>query len=69
VKNKKMSVSEREVEESKYNWLYFHGEDVRTKKFQKKINKKPTLTYVILINTAIIVSCILIIWILANLVG
>ena len=64
-----MSVSEREVEESNYNWLYFHGEDVRTKKFQKKINKKPTLTYVILINTAIILSSILIIWILANLVG
>jgi len=69
VKNKKMSVSEREIEESRYNWLYFHGEDVRTKKFQKKINKKPTLTYAIWINTAIILGCILTIWILANLVG
>jgi hypothetical protein len=69
VKNKKMSVSEREMEEPRYNWLYFHGEDVRTKKFQKKINKKPTLTYVVLINTAIILGCISIIWILANLVG
>jgi len=69
VKNKKMSVSEREIEESRYNWLYFHGEDVRTKKFQKKINKKPTLTYAILINTTIIVGSILLIWILANLAG
>jgi len=69
VKNKKMSVSEREMEESRYNWLYFHGKDVRTKKFQKKINKKPTLTYAILINTAIILGCILTIWILATLMG
>ncbi len=64
-----MSVSESEMDESRYNWLYFHGEDVRTKKFQKKINKKPTLTYTILINTSIILGCILIIWILASLVG
>ena len=64
-----MSVSERELEESRYNWLYFHGEDVRTKKFQKKINKKHTLTYAILINTAIILDCILITWVLANLVS
>ncbi|MHA1350006.1 MAG: hypothetical protein ACTSPZ_04105 [Promethearchaeota archaeon] len=64
-----MSVSEREIKESRYNWLYFHGEDVRTKKFQKKINKKPTLTYAILINTTIIVGSILLIWILANLAG
>jgi hypothetical protein len=69
VKNKKMSVSESEMDKSRYNWLYFHGEDVRTKKFQKKINKKPTLTYAILINTSIILGCILIIWILASLVG
>ncbi|MHA1318920.1 MAG: hypothetical protein ACTSQ1_03800 [Promethearchaeota archaeon] len=64
-----MSVSESEMDESRYKWLYFHGEDVRTKKFQKKINKKPTLTYAILINTSIILGCILIIWILASLVG
>jgi len=69
VKNKKMSVSESEMEKSRYNWLYFHGKDVRTKKFQKKINKKPTLTHAILINTAIIFGCILLIWILASLVG
>ncbi len=64
-----MSVSESEMDESRYNWLYFHGEDVRTKKFQKKINKKPTLTYAILINATIITACILIIWIVANLSG
>ncbi|NVM16755.1 MAG: hypothetical protein HWN80_03505 [Candidatus Lokiarchaeota archaeon] len=64
-----MSVSEREVEEKKYNWLYFHGKDVRTKKFQKKINKRPTLAYAIIINTAVILSIILTIWILASLVG
>ena len=69
MKNKKLSVSKKEMEDRKYNWLYFHGEDVRTKKFQKKINKKPTLTYAILINTTIIVGSILLIWILANLVG
>ena len=64
-----MSVSESEMDESRYNWFYFHGKDVRSKKFQKKINKKPTLTYAILINSVIIIGCILIIWILANLVG
>ncbi len=64
-----MSVSESEMDESRYNWLYFHGEDVRTKKFQKKINKKPTLTYAILINTSIILGCILTFWILASLGG
>ena len=64
-----MSVSERELEEKKYNWLYFHGKDVRTKRFQKKINKKPTLVYVIMINTAIISGIILIFWILASLGG
>jgi len=64
-----MSVSEREMEESRYNWFHFHGKDAHTKKFHKKINKKPTLTNAILINTAIILGCILIIWISANLVG
>jgi len=64
-----MSVSEREIEESKYRWLYFHGKDVRTKRFQKKINKKSTLTYAILINIAIILGSIFIIWIVANLTG
>jgi hypothetical protein len=69
VKNKKMSVSKREMEELRYNWFYFHGKDIRTKKFQKKINKKPTLTYAILVNTAIILGSILIFWIVVNLVG
>ena len=64
-----MSVSKREMEERRYNWFYFHGKDIRTKKFQKKINKKPTLTYAILVNTAIILGSILIFWIVVNLVG
>ena len=64
-----MSVSESEMDKSRYNWLYFHGEDVRAKKFQKKINKKPTLTYAILINISIILGCILLFWVLASLVG
>ncbi|MBY9013721.1 MAG: hypothetical protein KGD70_15220 [Candidatus Lokiarchaeota archaeon] len=64
-----MSVSKREMEERRYNWFYFHGKDIRTKKFQKKINKKPTLTYAILVNTAIILGSILIFWMVVNLVG
>jgi hypothetical protein len=64
-----MSVRKREMEELRYNWLYFHGKDVRTKKFQKKINKKPTLTYAILVNTAIILGSTLIFWMVVNLVG
>ena len=64
-----MSVSESEIDDRKYNWFYFHGEDVRTEKFKKKINKRPTLTYAILMNATIIIRCILIIWIIATLMG
>ena len=48
-----MSKSESTAEE-KYRYVTFHGEDVRTKRFQKKINRKPTLVYTILANIIII---------------
>ena len=63
-----MSESESKTER-KYRYVIFHGEDVRTKRFQKKINRKPTLTYVILANSIIILGSFFIVWLLANFYG
>lgn len=63
-----MSESESKTEK-KYRYVIFHGEDVRTKRFQKKINRKPTLTYAILTNIIIILGSIFIVWLLANFFG
>ena len=52
----------------KYRYVYFHGKDVRTKKFQKKINRKPTLTKTILINSIIIISLIIVLWIIMSII-
>ena len=57
------------ITEKKYRYVTFHGEDVRTKRFQKKINRKPTLVYAILTNIIIIFAFILIVWLLVNFVG
>ena len=64
-----MSMSESVAEERKKCIAYFHGKDIYAKKFQKKIHKKANLTRAILINTAIIVISILIIWIFVILKG
>jgi hypothetical protein len=63
-----MSESESKTER-KYRYVIFHGEDVRTKRFQKKINRKPTLIRVILTNSVIILGSIFTVWLLANLFG
>ncbi|MHA2287841.1 MAG: hypothetical protein ACXABG_03540 [Promethearchaeota archaeon] len=60
-----MSKSESTIER-KYRYDTFHGEDVRTKRFQKKINRKPTLVYVVLANAIILFASIFIIWLLVN---
>ena len=59
----KMSVSESISEDSK-KVIYFHGKDVRDKKFQKMMRKKASLTKAILINTAIITGLIFIIFVI-----
>ena len=56
----KVSMSENVAEEVKKK-VYFHGKDIYSKKFLKKIHKKPKLTCAILINAAIILISILII--------
>jgi hypothetical protein len=61
-----MSVSES-VSEDDERILYFHGKDIRDKKFQKKINKKASLARAILINTALITFVIFVIFIIVNL--
>ena len=63
-----MSESESKTER-KYRYFIFHGEDIRTKRFQKKINRKPTLTYAILTNIIVILGSIFIVWLLANFYG
>ncbi len=63
-----MSKSESTTER-KYRYFTFHGEDVRTKRFQKKINRKPTLAYAILTNTIIIIAFIFIMWLMVNFFG
>ncbi len=50
------------ISKEKHRFIYFHGKDIRTKKFQKHINRKSRLTKVVLTNLFIIVSLILIIW-------
>lgn len=63
-----MSESES-VTKRKYRYVTFHGEDVRNKRFQKKINRKPTLVYTILTNIIIILLFIFIMWLLVSLFG
>ena len=50
------------ISKKKHQVVYFHGKDIRTKKFQKHINRKSKLNKVILVNSIIIVSLILITW-------
>ena len=66
-----MSMSESITEKEKDRILLFHGKDVRSKKFQKKINRKSksSLFRVVIINSAIIVGLIMIIFILVNTIG
>lgn len=64
-----MSMSENISEEEKKKMMYFHGKDIYSKKFQKLIHKKASLTRAILINTTIIAVSILFVWILVILFG
>ncbi len=65
-----MSMSES-ITEKEDEIILFHGKDVRSKKFQKKINRKSnsSLFRVVIINSAIIVGLIMIIFILVNTIG
>ncbi|MFX0017480.1 MAG: hypothetical protein ACFFAK_16255 [Promethearchaeota archaeon] len=64
-----MSINESISEEEKKKLIYFHGKDIYSKKFQKRIHKKASLARAILINTTIIVVSILFVWILVILFG
>ena len=65
----KVSMSESVSEEKKKDIIYFHGKDIYSKKFQKQIHKKASLTRAILINTTIIAISILIVWVCVMLIG
>ena len=66
-----MSKSESIIEKEKERIILFHGEDVRSKKFQKRINRKSksSLFRVIIINSALIIGLIMIVFLLVNTVG
>jgi len=66
---KKVSMSESVSEEEKKDIMYFHGKNIYSKKFQKRIRRKASLTRAILINTAIIVISILIVWVCVMIIG
>lgn len=57
-----MSVSESMEKEDK-RVIYFHGKDIRDIKFQKRINKKASLTKAILLNAALIIGISLVLFI------
>ena len=56
------------TEKEKDRIILFHGKDVSSKKFQKIMNRKSnsSLFRIILINSAVIVSLIMIIFLLVN---
>jgi len=57
------------VPEKEKKVVYFHGKDVRDKRFQKKINKKASLGYAILMNAVLIVGVIMMLFIITLLAG
>ena len=63
-----MSLSESYAEK-KHKFVYFHGKNIHSKKFQKRINRKSNLSRVILVNILIISVAILTVWFLMLMVG
>ncbi|MFX0026424.1 MAG: hypothetical protein ACFE8M_08400 [Candidatus Hermodarchaeota archaeon] len=61
-KSEKKAAPNDKISKEKCQIVYFHGKDIRTKKFQKHINRKSKLYKVILVNSVIIASLILITW-------
>jgi hypothetical protein len=70
-KGDNMSMNENITEKEKDRIILFHGKDIRSKKFQKIMNRKSnsSLFRIILINSAVIVSLIMIIFLLVNTIG
>ena len=64
-------MSERVLKEEKDKIILFHGQDIHSKKFQKRINQKSkkSLFRVILINSIIIISLILLVILVFNIIG
>ncbi len=60
--NEEITTPNYRISKEKHQIVYFHGKDIRTKKFQKHINRKSKLNKVILVNSVIIISLILITW-------
>ena len=61
-------MSEKIMENEEDRIILFHGKDVRSKKFQKKINRKSksSLFRVVIINAGILIGLIMIIFLLVN---
>lgn len=63
-----MSVSKTSVKHTK-EIIYFHGENINSKSFQKKINRRHSLIPVVLANAMIIIGLVLTVAIIASLGG
>lgn len=65
-----MSINESSTEKDKDVIILFHGKDVRSKKFQKRMNRKSksSLFRVVIINAAVIVGLIMIVFLLVNMI-
>ena len=66
-----MSMSESITEKEEDRIILFHGKDVHSKKFQKRINRKSksSLFRVIIINSVLIIGLIMIVLLLVNTIG
>ena len=63
-----MSINESSTEKDKDVIILFHGKDIHSKKFQKRINQKSksSLFRVVIINAAVIIGLIMIVFVLVN---
>ncbi len=63
-----MSKSESRTESKYFKPFCFHGKDIRSIKYQKKLHRKRSLTRVVLFNIMIIILLIFSVWILTSII-
>jgi len=66
---KKQISGNDKISKENYRFVIFHGKDIRTKKFQKKINRKAKLNRIILVNSVIIIAIIMVLGIVMRIIG
>lgn len=58
---KKLETQDKIPKKEEIEKIYFHGMNIHSKKFQRKINRKRTVLNTILINSLIIISAIMVV--------